>query len=183
MKDISPVNIAMREAANAEALAFGMYSIFASKLRDQGYVEAAMKMETLAQNEKEHMERWLEILGMIPAPEFILNKVAEMEDHDASSMYTKLYDLLHSANSEHAEMAKRLIQIEARHREVVKALAMFYNDGITVPHTGIWVCPHCGNYYTNKEEIPVDCPVCEHRGDEYIYIDSVLKADVRTGEG
>ena len=45
------------------------------------------------------------------------------------------------------------------------------------------VCPHCGNYYTNKEEIPVDCPVCEHRGDEYIYIDSVLKADVRTGEG
>lgn len=164
------------EAAHAEAFAFGIYTIYASLLREKGMVEGAMKLEELAANEKEHMEQWLKKMDMLGEPYDLMSRVVSMEKHDANSMYSRYLEMAqrNGAPENVIEMLQHLIQIEARHSSLIQDLIEIYQGKMTKAdveeqHRGKWVCPHCGNFYYSKDDIPDKCPVCEHDKADYVW--------------
>lgn len=167
----------MAQAAHAEAYAFGVYTIYAGILREAGMVEAAMRLEELAGNEKEHLEQWLKRDGKLGEPFEILDRVIGMEKHDAFSMYDRYLEMAakNGAPEDLKEMLRHLKLIEFRHAGILQELKMLYKNEITRDDlskegkTGKWVCPHCGNYYYSKDEIPDKCPVCEHDKADYVW--------------
>ena len=170
------LEVLMAKAAAGEGAAYTTYTIFAEKLREEGYYEAAMHLEQLAGNEKEHMEVWLKRLSQLSSSMDMLHQVIQMEQHDANVMYANFGALLHESSSENVssdlpDVIDHLIKIETRHAEIIEELLSTY-EGIQDdqrPNRPIWVCPHCGNFYYSKDEIPEKCPVCEHDGSEYVY--------------
>lgn len=170
------LEVLMAQAAAGEGAAFTTYTIFAQKLREDGFYEAAMRLEELAGNEKEHMEVWLKRLSQMSNAMDMLQRVIQMEHHDAEVMYANFGELLHESSSENVssdlpDVISNLMKIETRHAEIMENLLKEY-EGIDVhqqQETPIWVCPHCGNFYYSKDEIPEKCPVCEHDGSEYVY--------------
>lgn len=180
MNGMNPAVIAMRQAASGEAFAFGIYTIFAAKLREKGYASAAMLLEEMAGNEKEHMELWLEKIGEIPSVEDMLDTAATFENADAEEMYTNLARLSDKLPPEAIELANNLKDVERHHREMAQALSKFYKTGSEekVTKAYMWICPHCGRMYENKEDIPDECPVCKHSKDDYVYRETVIDSGV-----
>lgn len=177
MNEFNPAVVAMRQAASGEGFAYTIYTIFAAKLRESGYAEAAMLISEMAENEKEHMEQWLERIGAIPKEDEMLDTAAGFEDNDAEVMYTKMMQLKGIIPDDCIELASRLKAIEEHHREMCRALSKNYNqgsqEGVTTKY--MWICPHCGNMYESEDEIPAECPVCKHSKSEYVYRETVVK--------
>lgn len=171
------LKVAMTQAAKAEGFAYGAYTIYAATLREKGLYEAAMKLEELAANEKEHLERWMTKLGLLDKEgEDIIKTIIGMERHDANIMYTKLYTILvkNEGDPDLIEMVRHLAFIEARHAIIMDDLESIYYKGMSEEEVkkdrkGKWVCPHCGNFYYSKDEIPDKCPVCEHDRADYVW--------------
>lgn len=168
----------MKHAMTAEALAYTKYTIYAEIFREAGYASLAMAVETLAKNEKEHMEQWLKKLGILPDV-----TQGETED-DMKTVYRLLDDILHGEDGDsrilYPELAKattrddvktlseELAKIEEHHREIIVDICHYIKDGREATEKEpIWVCPHCGNYYYRYDDIPEKCPVCNHDGSEY----------------
>lgn len=170
---ISPSDILKSQACKAEGYAFAVYSIYAKICKDAGYDEAALKLDTLANNEKEHLEQLLTQTNQLPDDALkAMQSVVEMEHHDATVMYTKMRDFaLETGDEETAKFATHLIEIESRHEAVIGALRYFYETGKEIELPGMWVCSHCGNFYLKEEDIPNECPVCHHPKSDYIYMD------------
>ena len=162
----------------AEGHAFALYTIYAGILRDAGYIEGAMKLEELAANEKEHMERWVVKRGDSTDPNAIMQKVVNLEINDSQDMYTSLLKLaeMEKASNDIIEMVQHLIEIENRHAIIINDLKSIYEGKATsaqieAKRKGKWVCPHCGNFYYSQDEIPEKCPVCEHSRDDYVWME------------
>lgn len=160
----------------AEAHAFGVYTIYAAKLREAGMIEAAMKMEELASNEKEHLERWMFYNKNQPTdPIEIMDKVIGMETNDSNTMYSQFLAKAEEmdAPDDIIVMLRRLIKIEARHARLISDLKQIYQgedpEAIAAKRKGKWVCPHCGNFYYSQDAIPDKCPVCEHDKADYVW--------------
>lgn len=176
MMEKGVLEVLMAKAAAGEGAAYTTYTIFAEKLREDGHYEAAMRLEELAGNEKEHMEVWLKRLSQLSSSMDMLQQVIHMEHHDADVMYANFGALLYQSSTEDVpsdlpKVVESLKKIETRHVEIIEELLSEY-EGIQDkqrPNQPIWVCPHCGNFYYSKEEIPEKCPVCEHDGSEYVF--------------
>ena len=171
--EISAIDILKARAAGAEAYAYAMYQVYAGICKEAGYAEAGLKLEILADNEKEHFEQWVKQLNRIPEKAMdAMQKVVEMEHHDAAVMYTKLKAAaLETGDTKAAELAQHLIDVESRHEAVIGAIRHFYDTGEQVKLPGMWVCTHCGNFYLKESDIPEICPVCEHPRSDYVFQD------------
>ena len=169
---ISPIDPYKKQAFQAECVAYATYMIFASLCKEEGYEEAAMRLEILASNEKEHAEQWMKELNLIPSNgREAMQKVVEMEHHDAAVMYADLKRQAEvTGDSRALELSTHLIGAEARHEAVIGALLKYYETGDKTDLPGMWVCTHCGNFFLKEEDIPEKCPVCDHDRSDYVYI-------------
>lgn len=159
----------MHQAATAEGFACTLYTIYATAFREQGYTSAAMLLDEMAQNEKEHMEQWIKRLDMLETPDIIFENGVMGERRD-TEFYRRMSEHSDVLPDEVLELASNLRTIEEHHAKMLAALYQQYKTGQAPTTTRyLWVCPHCGNIYESEDEIPDVCPVCGHEKRDYVY--------------
>jgi len=160
-----------------ESQARNRYTYFASKARNDGYMQICAIFEETANQEKEHAKRLFKFLeggeveicaafpaGVIGSTCENLEVAAAGENHEAGGMYP---DFAKVAEKEgFAEIAKVFRSIgvaEARHRDRYLALAENIKKGRVFkrPKAVRWVCRNCG-YVHEGLEAPGECPACAH---------------------
>jgi rubrerythrin len=151
---------AIDKAVRAEGYAFGLYTIYASKLREKGLMKEAHLFEELANNEREHMEQWLDKLGALEDAKVMLDQGIKGEDSDANQMYQSMMQL---EEREVVDLATLLKRVELHHQAMLQNL----RDGDKASKRRVWICPHCGNVYDKEKDIPETCPICGHKKGDY----------------
>jgi len=160
-----------------ESQARNRYTYFASKARQEGYVQIALIFEETANQEKEHAKRFFQQLqggdvvvetpfpaGMVGSTMENLKASAAGERYEWSEMYpgfaaiarqegfeaaAKIWDAVSVAEKQHE---KRYHSLLAN----VEAGKVFKKDKPVV-----WRCINCG-YLHEGPEAPDSCPACAH---------------------
>jgi rubrerythrin len=159
-----------------ESQARNRYTYFASKAREEGFVQIAMIFEETANQEKEHAKRFFKQLeggdaevsaafpaGLIGSTADNLKAAAAGENYEWTNMYPGFAKVARegfdtaAAIWEAISIAER--QHEKRYNELaanVKAGKVFKKDKKVV-----WRCLNCGYLYEGTEA-PKACPACAH---------------------
>lgn len=160
-----------------ESQARNRYTYFASKARNEGYVQIANIFEETANQEKEHAKRFFGLLegeeveihgafpaGVVGSTAENLKASADGEQHEWGSMYpsfaktardegfeniAKIFEAIAIAEKQHEKRYRGLL-------ENVKAQKVFKKDKPVV-----WRCLNCG-YTSEGVEAPEVCPACAH---------------------
>ncbi len=156
----------LMEAFAGESQARNKYTFFASKAKNDGYVQIAKIFEETAANEKEHAEIWYKLLqgGSIPSTEENLLSAAEGEAYEWTDMYDRMAK---EAREEGFEDIARKFEmvgaIEKAHEARYRKLLENIREGIVFSRDGdmIWECSNCGHIVIGPKA-PEICPVCSH---------------------
>jgi rubrerythrin len=160
-----------------ESQARNRYTYFASKAREEGYVQIAAIFEETANQEKEHAKRFFKFLeggdlsitasfpaGVIGDTAANLSAAAMGENHEWKEMYPEfaktareegfdaiaaVYDAVCVAERQHAKRYEKLLAN-------VKAGEVFKRK-----EKAVWRCINCG-YLFEGVEAPKACPACAH---------------------
>jgi len=160
-----------------ESQARNRYTYFASKAREDGYVQIADIFEETANQEKEHAKRFFKFLqggevevqwnfpaGVIGTTLENLKAAAAGENYEHSEMYpgyaktareegfndiAAVFDYVSVAERQHE---KRYLDLAAN----IMAARVFKRDTEVV-----WRCRNCGYLHKGKEA-PQSCPACAH---------------------
>lgn len=160
-----------------ESQARNRYTFFASKARDEGYVQISAIFEETANQEKEHAKRLFKLLeggdleitaafpaGTIGSSVENLQAAANGENHEWQEMYpsfaetaraegfesiARIFDAIAIAERYHAE---RYLALKAQ----IETGTIFHKDA---PVT--WRCRNCGYVHTGTDA-PKACPACAH---------------------
>lgn len=148
-----------------ESQARNKYTFFASKAREEGYMQIASIFEDTAANEKEHAELWFKHLGGIGTTEENLLSAAEGEHYEWSEMYADMAKVAREEGfSEIARQMEGVAAIEKSHEDrylklrgnVIDGKVFQRNEEVT------WICGNCGHKLTGRKA-PEICPVCFHQ--------------------
>ena len=148
-----------------ESQAHTKYLYYASKAKQDGYVQIGALFEETAKNEKEHAKIWFKLLhGGMPATTENLKDAAAGENYEWTDMYAgfaktareegfddiaALFDGVAAIEKEHEERYKKLLQN-------IEGDLVFSKDG-----DAVWQCSNCGHIVVGKKA-PEVCPVCAH---------------------
>jgi rubrerythrin len=160
-----------------ESQARNRYTYFASKAREEGFVQIAMIFEETANQEKEHAKRFFKQLeggdaevnaafpaGLIGSTADNLKAAAAGENYEWTNMYPGFAKVAREEGFDTAAAIWEAISIaerqhEKRYNELaanVKAGKVFKKDKKVV-----WRCLNCGYLYEGTEA-PKACPACAH---------------------
>ena len=161
---------ALHKAMCAEHMARAKYEYFAAKAEEEGYKQIAHIFKETAKNEKEHAEKWYELLyGELPSTADNLLDAAMGENQEWTGMYKKFKKIAEKEGFEDiAELFEEVAEIEEEHEKRYRALYnnikkdMVYKRNKEVE----WQCLNCG-YVHEGEEPPETCPFCGHPGTDY----------------
>lgn len=165
------------KAFAGESQARNRYTFFASKAREEGYVQIQRIFEETAANEKEHAEVFFKHLqggmvkitaeypaGVIGTTAENLFEAAEGEKLEWGTLYP---DFEKTAREEGfkdiAESFKEIAEVEEEHeKRYRKLLANVKNDKVFKRDVEVkWHCLNCG-YIHHGKEAPEECPACKH---------------------
>ncbi len=154
------------EAAFAgESMARNKYTYFASKAKEDGYVQIGKLFEETANQEMAHAKMWFNLLsGGISSTENNLTEAAEGENYEWVDMYPAFAK---EAREEGFDNIARLFEmvgdIEKYHENRFKKLLENVSGGLVFSKDkdAIWQCSNCGHIYIGKEA-PKVCPVCSY---------------------
>ena len=160
-----------------ESQARNRYSFFASKAREEGYVQIADVFEETANQEKEHAKRLFKLLeggeieitatfpaGVIGSTQENLLASADGEQHEWGSMYP---DFAKVAADEGftavAAIFKAIGVAEKQHEKRYRALAANIEAGAVFKKAQptVWRCRNCGYTHEGTDALKV-CPACNH---------------------
>lgn len=162
-----------------ESQARNRYTYFASKAKNDGYVQIAHIFEETANQEKEHAKRMFKMLeggeaevlasfpaGVIGSTFDNLLAAAAGEEYEQKIMYP---GFAKTADKESfPEIASVFLSIavaEKQHEKRYRILAANIKAGLVFKREGeentIWRCRNCGYLHTG-EEVPDVCPACDH---------------------
>jgi rubrerythrin len=160
-----------------ESQARNRYTYFASKAREEGFVQIAMIFEETANQEKEHAKRFFKQLeggdaevnaafpaGLIGSTADNLKAAAAGENYEWTNMYPGFAKVAREEGFDTAAAIWEAISIaerqhEKRYNELaanVRAGKVFKKDKKVV-----WRCLNCGYLYEGTEA-PKACPACAH---------------------
>ena len=160
-----------------ESQARNRYTFWASKAKDEGYIQAQLVFLETADQEKEHAKRLFKFLeggeltiqaggdaGVIGTTAENLRQAAHGENYEWQHMYP---DFAKVARSEGFDVVATVMEniavAEKQHAKRYEALAKHIEDGDMwvqeSPTT--WRCLNCGFIYVGKEA-PKACPACAH---------------------
>lgn len=165
-----------------ESQARNRYTFFASKAKDEGYVQISAIFEETANHEKEHAKRLFKLLqggevfvqaafpaGVIGTTAENLVAAAGGENFEWTAMYP---DYAQTAREEGLDNIANIFEAialsEKQHEKRYLALLANINNGTVFKKaTPIkWFCRNCG--YTHEgAEAPETCPSCDHPRDHF----------------
>ncbi len=156
----------LMEAFAGESQAHTKYLYYASKAKNEGYVQIANLFTETALNEKEHAKIWFKYLhnGEIPETLTNLDDAANGENFEWTDMYDRMAAQAREEGfDEIAARFEMVGQIEKRHEERYRKLISNIEDGLVFSRDGdaIWICSNCGHIVVGPKA-PELCPVCAH---------------------
>ncbi len=165
------------KAFAGESQARNRYTFFASKAREEGYVQIQRIFEETATNEKEHSEVFFKHLqggmvkitaeypaGVIGTTAENLLEAAEGEKLEWGTLYPDFEKTAREEGFEDvAESFKEIAEVEEEHeKRYRKLLANVKNDKVFKRDVEVeWHCLNCG-YIHHGKEAPEECPACKH---------------------
>ncbi len=166
------------KAFAGESQARNRYSYFASKAKNEGFVQIAAVFEETANQEKEHAKRLFKLLeggeleitaafpaGVVGSTLDNLKESAAGENHEHANMYPDFAKVARSEGFENiADIFMSIAVAEMRHEKRYLALALNIEKGLVFKREAkvTWCCRNCG--YTHEGEgAPDVCPACAHK--------------------
>ncbi len=160
-----------------ESQARNRYTYFASKARDEGYMQIAAVFEETANQEKEHAKRLFKLMeggeitisGTFPAgpagttSENLL-EAAGGENHEWKEMYPGFAKVARSEGLDAiATVFEAIAVAEKQHAKRYEALKANVDKGVAFKRDKpvVWQCRNCG-YIVEAVEAPKACPACAH---------------------
>jgi len=160
-----------------ESQARNRYTFFASKAKNEGFVQIADIFIETAEQEKEHAKRLFKFLeggeatitaafpaGIIGATEANLIASAAGERHEYTEMYPSFAQIADEEGLHEVAAVMRAIAVaEAFHEKRYLALAKNLKEGrVFVREQSVsWRCRNCG-YIHKGHSAPELCPACAH---------------------
>ena len=160
-----------------ECQARNRYTFFASKAKNEGFVQIADMFIETAEQEKEHAKRLFKFLeggeleiraafpaGIIGATEANLIASAAGENHEYTEMYPSFAKIANEEDfAEIAAVMRAVAVAEAYHEKRFLAFAKNIKEGrvFAREQNATWRCRNCG--YTHEGQTPPEaCPACAH---------------------
>lgn len=147
-----------------ESQARNKYTYFASKAKEEGYMQIAKVFEETAHNEKEHAEIWYKHFAGIGTTVENLVTAAEGEHYEWSEMYSDMAKVAREEGfSEIAAQMQGVADVEHFHEDRYLKLKENIENGKVFEKDAevTWMCDNCG-YHTKDTKAPEICPVCHH---------------------
>lgn len=160
-----------------ESQARNRYTYFASKARDEGYIQMAQIFEETANQEKEHAKRLFKLLeggnveitgsfpaGVIGSTVENLKQAAAGEHYEWSEMYPAFAQVAEEEGFPNIAAIFRAIAVaEKQHEKRYLALQTNIENGRVFRRDKpvVWRCINCG-YLHEGTEAPEICPSCAH---------------------
>ena len=152
-------------AFSGESEARNKYTYYASKAKNDGYVQIAKLFEETAANEKEHAKIWFKLLkDGIGDTAYNLADAAAGENYEWTEMYPTFAKEAREEGFNHiAFLFEEVAKIEKEHEERYKKLLENIEGGLVFSRDEemIWQCSNCGHIVVGKKA-PEVCPVCAH---------------------
>jgi len=160
-----------------ESQARNRYTYFASRAREEGYIQIFKIFEETADQEKEHAKRFFKFLeggeveirasfpaGVIGTTVENLKAAAMGENYEWTTMYKEFADVARQEGFEDIAIVFDSIRVSEKQHEKryndlranIEAGRVFKRDKKVV-----WRCTNCG-YLHEGEEAPETCPACAH---------------------
>ncbi|NPV13694.1 rubrerythrin family protein [candidate division WOR-3 bacterium] len=160
-----------------ESQARNRYTYFASKARDEGYIQIAQIFEETANQEKEHAKRLFKLLeggnveiqasfpaGVIGTTAENLKEAASGEHYEWTEMYPTFAQIAEEEGFSNIAAIFRAIAVaEKQHEKRYQALKANIDSGRVFRREKpvVWRCINCG-YIHEGTEAPEICPSCAH---------------------
>ncbi len=160
-----------------ESQARNRYTYFASKARNEGFVQMAEIFEETANQEKEHAKRLFKLLeggevevtaafpaGVVGTTAENLKASAAGENHEHTEMYPSFAEIARQEGlNDIAEIFTAIAVAEKQHeKRYLDLLANIENGRVFKrPEQVVWRCRNCG-YLHEGTEAPDSCPACVH---------------------
>lgn len=160
-----------------ESQARNRYTYFASKAKNEGYVQMSVIFEETANQEKEHAKRLFKLLeggevevsasfpaGVIGSTLENLKASAAGENHEHTEMYPGFAKIAKEEGfDEIAAIFSAIAVAEKQHEKRYLALAANISNGkvFKKESSTTWQCRNCGYVHEGTEAVDV-CPACNH---------------------
>ncbi len=160
-----------------ESQARNRYTYFASKAREEGYIQIALIFEETANQEKEHAKRLFNLLeggevevhasfpaGVIGTTVENLKQAAAGEHYEWDKMYPEFARIAEEEGFANiAEIFRAIAVAEKQHEKRYQALMANIQNGRVFKREKpvVWRCLNCG-YLHEGTEAPEVCPSCAH---------------------
>ncbi|MEG0629776.1 MAG: rubrerythrin family protein [Christensenellaceae bacterium] len=155
----------LQTAFAGESQARNKYTYYASKAKNEGYVQIAQLFEETANNEKEHAKIWFKLLhDGIPTTQLNLTDAAGGEHFEWTEMYAGFAkDAKAEGFDNIAALFEAVAAIEKEHEDRYLTLLSNLKDGkvFAKQEEVEWHCANCGHIYYGTKA-PQVCPVCAH---------------------
>ena len=149
-----------------ESQAHTKYQYYASKAKNDGYVQIANIFLETSKNEKEHAKIWFKYLhdGAVPDTIANLNDAADGENYEWTDMYDEFAKVADEEGFKEIAAKFRMVgAIEKHHEERYRQLIGNIEGGLVFSRDGdrTWICSNCGHIVIGSKA-PEICPVCMH---------------------
>lgn len=160
-----------------ESQARNRYTYFASKARDEGFVQMSLIFEETANQEKEHAKRLFKFMeggtttitgtfpsGIIGTTRQNLEEAAGGENYEWKEMYPSFAKIAHEEGYDAiATVFESIAVAEKQHAKRYEALAANIDAGTVFKKDTptVWRCINCGYLYEG-DSAPKACPACAH---------------------
>lgn len=161
-----------------ESQARNRYTYYASKAKNEGFVQIQGIFEETANQEREHAKRLFKFLeggevkieasfpaGVIGTTAENLKEAADGEHYETETMYPEFASIADDEGFGHvAEVFRSIAVAEKRHEDRYVKLRenILNNEVFTRKEPVRWVCRNCG-YVHFEKDAPGVCPACAHR--------------------
>ena len=156
----------LQTAFAGESQAHTKYQYYASKAKNDGYVQIANIFLETSKNEKEHAKIWFKYLhdGAVPDTIANLNDAADGENYEWTDMYDEFAKVADEEGFKEIAAKFRMVgAIEKEHEERYRKLIGNVEGGLVFSRDGdrTWICSNCGHIVIGSKA-PEICPVCAH---------------------
>ena len=156
----------LQTAFAGESQAHTKYQYYASKAKNEGYVQIANIFLETSKNEKEHAKIWFKYLhdGAVPDTIANLNDAADGENYEWTDMYDEFAKVADEEGFKEIAAKFRMVgAIEKHHEERYRQLIGNIEGGLVFSRDGdrTWICSNCGHIVIGSKA-PEICPVCMH---------------------